>query len=268
MMNRFLGFSSLGLATLALVVALANSSPVVVPAPLPEGESPGASAPELQALEKRVQALEGTVQLLSQRLREAERRPGSAAAPGEAVPPAALAAEVDQLKDEIRGLMAGEALNSEGGREYLKDMMTSVQGEMRDARRREQEQRWVQAMAQAQLDRNGSWKKFVTDAGLNTHQEQQLMRRLEDEDSRRKTLIEEVRAGTKQPRDMQRELREARKQTDEEMQKLLGPDQQRQYLETRRDEWRQARGGGGPGGPPGGQGGPGGWRGPNGGGRP
>ncbi|SET76257.1 hypothetical protein SAMN05443639_104223 [Stigmatella erecta] len=262
-MNRFLGFSSLGLAALALVVALANSSPVIVPPP-PVGEFPGAAAgPEVQALEKRVQALEGTVQLLSQRLREAERRPGTAAAPGEGAPPA-LAAEVDQLKDEIRGLMAGEALNSEGGREYLKEMMTSVQDEMRDARRKEQEQRWMQAMSQVQLDRSGNWRKFVSEAGLNASQEQQLMRRLEDEDSRRKTLIEEVRAGTKQPREMQRELREARKQTDEEMQKLLGADQQKKYVEARRDEWRQARGVGGPGGP----GGQGGRREANGGGRP
>jgi hypothetical protein len=264
MMNRFLGFSSLGLAALALVVALANSSPVVVPPP-PMEVAPGAAGPEVQALEKRVQALEGTVQLLSQRLREAERRPGTAAAPGEGAAPA-LAAEVDQLKDEIRGLMAGEALNSAGGREYLKEMMTSVQGEMRDERRKEQEQRWVQAMSQVQLDRSGNWRKFVSEAGLNASQEQQLMRRLEDEDSRRKTLIEEVRTGAKQPRDMQRELREARKQTDEEMQRLLGADQQKKYLETRRDEWRQARGAGGPGGP-GGQGGPGGRREFNGGGR-
>ncbi|SEM28415.1 hypothetical protein SAMN05444354_11487 [Stigmatella aurantiaca] len=262
-MNRFLGFSSLGLAALALVVALANSSPVIVPPP-PVVEVPGAAGPELQVLEKRVQALEGTVQLLSQRLREAERRPGSAAAPGEGAPPAALAAEVDQLKDEIRGLMAGEALNSEGGREYLKEMMTSVQDEMRDARRKEQEQRWMQAMSQVQLDRSGNWRKFVSEAGLNAGQEQQLMRRLEDEDARRKTLIEEVRAGTKQPREMQRELREARKQTDEEMQKLLGADQQKKYVEARRDEWRQARGVGGPGGP----GGQGGRRDANGGGRP
>ncbi|ADO74990.1 conserved uncharacterized protein [Stigmatella aurantiaca DW4/3-1] len=262
-MNRFLGFSSLGLSALALVVALASSSePIVVPPP-PVGDSSGMGAQNVQALEKRVQALEGTVQLLSQRLREAERRPTGA--PGQAEP-AALAAEVDQLKDEIRGLMAGEALNSEGGREFLKEMMTSVQGEMRENRRQEQEQRWVQAMSQVQLDRSGNWKKFVSEAGLNSSQEQQLLRRLEDEDSRRKTLIEEVRAGTKQPRDMQRELREARKQTDEEMQKLLGADQQRKYLETRRDEWRQARQGGG--GSPGGPGGPGGRREANGVGRP
>ncbi|MDC0710601.1 hypothetical protein POL68_19140 [Stigmatella sp. ncwal1] len=261
MMNRFLGFSSLGLSALALVVALASSpEPIVVPPPS-GGDSSGAAAQDVQALEKRVQALEGTVQLLSQRLREAERRP-AAGAPGQADSPA-LAAEVDQLKDEIRGLMAGEALNSEGGREFLKEMMTSVQGEMREARRQEQEQRWVQAMSQVQLDRSGNWKKFVSEAGLNSSQEQQLMRRLEDEDSRRKNLIEEVRAGSKQPRDMQRELREARKQTDEEMQKLLGADQQKKYLETRRDEWRQSRQGGG-----GGPGGQGGRREPNGGGRP
>lgn len=240
-MSRFLGFSSLGLAALALVVALVGAQdPIVVPPPPAEASS-GASPAELQALEKRVQALEGTVQLLSQRLMAFEKQPGTAAGGAVAVPAGALAAEVEQLKSEIRGLMAGEALNSEGGREYLKEMMRSVQGEMREAERQEREQRWVQAMAQVQSERDERWRQFVSEAKLDYRQEQELTRRLQGEDTRRKALLDEVRAGSKSPRDMQRELRATRRETDQEMQKLLSEDQQAKYEELRREEWRQSR---------------------------
>jgi hypothetical protein len=238
MMNRFLGFASLGLAVLALAVALSGSPQVVVSTPGDERPS-SHSSQDVQALEKRVKALEDTVVSLSTRLMALERRPAAPDGSGGAVAsaaPAALAQEVEQLKTEVRGLIAGEALNSQGGREYLKEMVLSVQDEMRTAQRQERQQQWVQAQTQAQTERSERLRKFASEAGLNYSQEQELTRRLGEEESRRQALLNEVSAGTKSQRDVRQELRTMRTQTDEAMQKLLSEPQWARYEELRREE--------------------------------
>jgi hypothetical protein len=243
MMNRFLGFASLGLAVLALAVALSGSQEVVVSTPAEERPS-SHSTQDVQALEKRVKALEDTVVSLSTRLMAAERRPAAADGSGGAVAgtaPVVLAQEVEQLKTEVRSLIAGEALNSQGGREYLKEMVRSVQDEMRTAQRQERQQQWVQAQMQAQARQSERLRKFVSEAGLNYSQEQELTRRIQEEDSRRQALLAEVSAGTKSQRDVRQELRAMRNQTDEAMQKLLSEPQWVKYEELRRGDQGQRR---------------------------
>jgi len=243
MMNRILGFASLGLAVLALAVALSGPPQVVVSTP--EDERPSStSSQDVQALEKRVKALEDTVVSLSTRVMAIERRPAAPDGSGGAVAsaaPAALAQEVEQLKTEVRSMIAGEALNSQGGREYLKEMVRSVQDEMRTAQRQERQQQWVQAQTQAQTERSERLRKFITEAGLNYSQEQEFTRRLEEEESRRKALFAEVSAGTKSQRDVRQELRSMRTQTDEAMQKLLPESQWSRYEELRREDRGQRR---------------------------
>ncbi|HVG57319.1 MAG TPA: hypothetical protein VNA24_02100 [Hyalangium sp.] len=237
-MNRFLGFASLGIAVLALAVALSGPPQVVVATPGDERPS-SHSAQDVQALEKRVKALEDTVVSLSTRLMALERRPAAPDGSGGAVAvaaPAALAQEVEQLKTEVRSMIAGEALNSQGGREYLKDMVRSVQDEMRTEQRQERQQQWVRAQTQAQTERSERLRKFVSEAGLNYSQEQELTRRLGEEESRRQALLSEVSAGTKSQRDVRQELRTMRTQTDEVMQKLLSEPQWARYEELRREE--------------------------------
>jgi polyhydroxyalkanoate synthesis regulator phasin len=245
MMNRFLGFSSLGLAALALAVALWGSQEVTVS--VPPTEAPGSdSSQEVQALERRVKTLEETVVHLSSRLMALERRP-AAAQDGGAVavaPPMGLAQEVEQLRAEVRGMVAGEALHSEGGREYLKEVMRSIEEEQRTAQRQERQQQWVQAQTQALAERTQRWRQFASEARLDYSQEQQLMRRLEGEEARRKALMDEVSAGGKSPRDVRRELRTLSNQTDEEMQKLLSQEQYAQYRELRREDRGPQRQGG------------------------
>jgi hypothetical protein len=245
MMNRFLGFSSLGLAALALAVALWGSQEVVVSAP-PAGTPGSDSAQEVQALERRVKALEDTVVHLSSRLMALERRP-AAAQDGVGValaPPVGLAQEVEQLRAEVRSMVAGEALHSEGGREYLKAMMRSIQEEQRTAQRQERQQQWGQAQAQAQAERTQRWRQFASEARLDYSQEQQLFQRLEGEEAKRKALMDEVSAGSKSPRNVQRELRTLSTQTDEEVQKLLSQEQFAKYRELRREERGPQRQGG------------------------
>jgi Skp family chaperone for outer membrane proteins len=84
-------------------------------------------------------------------------------------------------------------------------------------------------------------RQFISDAHLNYNQEQALTRRLEAEDARRQALLQEVSAGTKNPRDMRQALRAERQQTDEEMRSLLDEAQRAKYDEMRREEWREER---------------------------
>ncbi|HEX8703411.1 MAG TPA: hypothetical protein VF815_31535 [Myxococcaceae bacterium] len=246
-MNRFLGFASLGLAVLALAVALTNSQEVVVSSP--SSDTAAAASPEqLQALERRLKSLEDTAVSLSSRVMAIERRPLAVSDGGggtmAALPPAALAQEVEQLRSEVRSMIAGEALQSEGGREYLKEMVRSVQDEMRTAQRQERQQQWLQNQTQAQAARAERLRKFVSEAGLNYNQEQELLRRLDGEESQRQALFAEIEAGSKSQQDVRRELRDLRRQTDAEMQKVLSEEQRVKYDELRREERGPGRQGG------------------------
>jgi len=246
-MNRALGFASFGVAVLALAVALTSSQEVAVSSP--SSETPSSVSPEqLQALERRLKSLEDTAVSLSSRVMAIERRPMAVSDGGggamAALPPAALAQEVEQLRSEVRGLIAGEALQSQGGREYLKEMVRSVQDELRTAQRQERQQQWLQNQTQAQAARAERLRKFVSEAGLNYNQEQELMRRLDGEESRRQALFAEIESGSKSQQDVRRELRDLRRQTDAEMQKVLSEEQRVKYDELRREERGPGRQGG------------------------
>ncbi len=240
-MNRFLGFASLGLSGLALVVALWGSrGETVAPAPSPATPSTLSSS-ELEELEQRVESLEQTALTLSKRLMLLEQRPMASSDGGVAVAPVALAAEVEQLKTEVRSMIAGEALSSQGGRDYLKDMVRSVQEEMRTEQRELRQQQLQQAQAQGQVERAERLRQFVSEARLNYTQEQALTSRLQHEDAQRQALFDEVRAGGKSPRDARQELRAAREQTDKGMASVLDETQRVKYEEMRREEWRESR---------------------------
>jgi polyhydroxyalkanoate synthesis regulator phasin len=148
-MNKLLGIASLALASAALAVALWSPRQDGAPAPVQQ-EAPAAASPaDVEDLERRVRALEDTALGLSRRLMALEGRPVVSADGGVVAAPAALTAELEQLRAEVRGLVAGEALHSEGGRTWLKDMVRSVQ-EMRNEQRQARQQEWQQAQAQAQ----------------------------------------------------------------------------------------------------------------------
>jgi hypothetical protein len=183
-----------------------------------------------------------------------EQRPAVSADGGGVVAgaPAALTAELEQLRAEVRGLVAGEALGSEGGKAYLKDAVRAVQEELRTEQRQTRQQAWMQTQAQADAQRSERVRKFVSDARLDYNQEQTLNRLLQAEEAKRQALLEEVRAGTKNPRDLRQELRADRQRTDQEMSALLDESQQARYRELRREEGREVR-------PPGGQRGGWGW---------
>ena len=241
-MNRFLGPASLGLSVLALAMALwgPRGEPVAPPA-ASEPAADAFTSLELEAIERRVESLEQTSLSLSKRLMLLEQRPMVASDGGVAAVPASLAAEVEQLRSEVRGMIAGEALQSQGGREYLKDAVRSVQEEMRTEQREQRQQQMLQAQEQAQAGRAERLRQFASDAKLSYSQEQELTRRMQGEDAQRQALFDAVRAGTKSPRDARQEVRQLRQQTDKEMAAVLDESQRAMYEEMRREERREER---------------------------
>ncbi|SEU33611.1 hypothetical protein SAMN05443572_109326 [Myxococcus fulvus] len=239
-MNKLLGPASFVLASAALAVALWAPGRVEAPS-LSQTPEPVAERPANQeALERRIQALEDTTLSLSRRLMELEKQPGTGAAPAGGGTTVA-AGELEQLRNEVRGLMAGETLTTEGGREALKDAMRSVQQEMRNEQLNRRQEEWMQAQARGQEQRQERVKRLVSEAKLNYSQEQELTRRLEQEETSRNTLFDEVRAGTKSARDIRQALRTQREETDQVMKGMLDADQLSKYQVMRREEQMNSR---------------------------
>jgi hypothetical protein len=240
-MNRFLGPASLAVSLLALAVAFWSPRGDEAPPPPPSAaSSPASSSREVKDLELRVKMLEDNALSLSRRLMLLEQRPAGSGTDGGPVAPAALAAEVEQLRSEVRGLTAGEALHSEGGREYLKGVMRSVQDEMRTEQRDQRQERMVQTMMQAQAQQAERVRQFATEARLSSSQERDVLRHLESESTRRQELVDAMRTGG-EPRNMRQELRQLREQTDTQVKALLDESQQAKYDEMRREERRGGR---------------------------
>ncbi|ATB30927.1 hypothetical protein [Melittangium boletus] len=243
-MNRFLGPASLGVSLLALGVALwGPSGEPAVQSPPPSPPAQAAVSPELEdlvdELEGRIKMLEDNALSLSRRMMLLEQRPGGAA--GGAAAPAALASEVEQLRAEVRGLSTGQTLHSEGGRQYFKEMLVSVQDEMRTEQREQRQQRVLQDQTQLQAQRTERLRRFASDARLSSSQERDVTRRLDDENAKRQALFDSMQAGDKSFRDVRQEMRQLREQTDTEVKALLDESQRTQYDEMRREEWQRGR---------------------------
>ncbi|MGE6762664.1 hypothetical protein ACQKGO_31930 [Corallococcus interemptor] len=249
-MNRILGIASVGLASLALGVALwgpgKSEAPVTQEAPRVQD-----STADVRALQSQVKALEETVQLLSRRMMAFEQGGGTASAGTGGPPRAGLEAEVAKLREEVRGVMVGEALTNDSAKQSLKELMRTVQEEQRTEQRQQWQQQVDQLRAQAESERSQRIKTFITNARLNYSQEQALTKAMQAEDAKRQELASAM-AGGRPGRDMRQQMRDLRTQTDAEMQKVLSAEQMTQYQEMRRDDMNP-RGAGGPrGGPIGG----------------
>ncbi|NTX35644.1 hypothetical protein HUA78_14445 [Myxococcus sp. CA033] len=240
-MNKLLGPVSFVLASAALAVALWAPGRTEAPSASERPEPVAALPASQEGLERRIQALEDTTLSLSRRLMELERRPAVAGTDGGGAAAPALTAELDQLRAEVRGLMTGETLSTEGGREALKDAMRSVQEEMRTEQFRSRQEEWMQAQVRSTAQRTERIKRLVSEAKLNYSQEQELTRRLEAEETTRNTLFEEVRTGAKNPREIRQAMRTQREETDQAMTALLDEGQRAKYDVMRREEQMNSR---------------------------
>jgi polyhydroxyalkanoate synthesis regulator phasin len=256
-MNRILGIASVGLSSLALGVALWGPGKAETPVVQQEAPRVQDHTADVRMLQTRVKALEETVQLLSRRMLAFEQGGGTAAA-GSGVPAAGLEAEVARLREEMRGMMVGGAMNTEAGRQSMKDLMRTVQEEQRTEQRQQWQQQIDDMRAQADTERANRVKSFISDARLSYSQEQTLTKLLQVEDAKRQEMAALTNGvGTRNPREIRREIGETRKQTDQEMQKVLSADQLTKYQQMRQDDMNPR--GGGPRGSPVVGGGSGGW---------
>jgi len=232
-MNRALLIACFAISTIALALSLV---PRADPLPPPPPASAGVLPEELELLQRRLDDVEDTQRELFDRVSRLQRGGVAGELALDAGAPAALQAEVARLRDEVHGMIAGEALNSTGGKTFLKDAIREVQAEEARAR---MEQRLALQTKRAE-EQKAQWKKFVTDARLNYSQEQALMKALEAEQQKRDAFMAEARAGTKDFRDVFRETRDAQRETDKAVKAQLDEGQQRQYDQLRREQ----RGGG------------------------
>ena len=254
-MNKILSIAALVLSVSALSLTLfaPRETTRATEAASPSDTADGRSA-DLQELELRIGALEDKAQGLSIRIRDLERRPATAQQAGpNGVPVAdgstdALSAEVARLRSDIQDIVAGEALSSEGGRGALKEAVRSVQDELATEQRQQRMQRWAQAASDAQQDRIDHWKQFVSDQHLSYAQEQELMKRMNDENAKLQAAMQAMQNGDGSPREAFRDLRQVRRDNDQAMKQLLSDDQFASYKEARREDRPGFPGGGGGGG--------------------
>lgn len=245
-MRQLIPIVALALSASALAVAFLRS-----PEPT---ESPAAAAPQagtsddlgtVEELEERIRYLEGANDQLARRITYLERRPAVMALDGGAVPvPEAVASEVAELRAEVRSMIAGEALHSEGGKQYLREAVREVQQQLEEERRVQRMERVAQREEAAAGERAERWKRFASEAQLDWNQEQELTRRMALEEERRRALMEALRSGSGDPRSMRQEMRALRQETDAAMQQTLSAEQFQQYQQTRREDRRGGGGGG------------------------
>jgi hypothetical protein len=245
--GKLLPIAAVVLAAGALFVTLLRGISEPTHAPLPV--EPADNRAELSALEKRVDSLEESNQYLERKVVELSRRP-ALVSDGGAAAPAQVAQEIEQLRAEVRGMVAGEALSSEGGKAYLKDAVREVQEELFEQQRVERFARMAAAQEKNDVAQKERWKQFVTTAHLDYGQEQTLNKLLDAEATQRKALMDDVKNGSKQFGDVRPALRDLRNTTDAEVKKSLNEEQYNQYSSERRESRRDEGGAGNRGGRP------------------
>ena len=90
-------------------------------------------------------------------------------------------------------------------------------------------------------EQKAKWKEFFATAKLTWPQQQELEKRLAEEEAARRAMVEQLQNGPPNP-DAFRALRDQRKETDAAMSKLLDDTQKEQYQALRRED-RGGRGG-------------------------
>src|SRR5215212_9042029 len=131
-MNRVLLIACFAISTIALALALVPRADPLPPPPPPA--SAGMSPEELEMFQRRLDDVEDTQRELFDRVSRLQRGGAAGDVALDAGVPAALQVEVARLRDEVHGMIAGEALNSTGGKTWLKDTIREVQAEEARAR--------------------------------------------------------------------------------------------------------------------------------------
>lgn len=226
-MNRVLPILSLCVALLALAFTIVPRDPVIVSAPEPE-ELPREPDPELR---RRLELVEDDNRALWDRVVLLERRAPTVTTDAGLIAPS-VAAEVAQLREEVRGVITGEILSNDASRAALKEVIREAEAD----NQRERAERRQQQQEQRAAEQKAKWKNFAATARLSFQQEQELTRRLEAEDAARRALAEQLKAGTPPTPETFRAMRDQRRETDTAMNALLDDTQKQQYQALRRED--------------------------------
>jgi hypothetical protein len=215
-----------GLALCALIVAFVTRAEVNRPTGAPSPARDGAAGPDGSSTAK----LEQDVARLAQRLYALER---SVAAVSGRVPDEVPSADsppdtVAELRSDVDALLTGEALETERGRERLRQVIKDEQHQHfaeRQRARQESRDRWVQA----QLD------ELSAEARLSDDQASRLRRLIASEGERRAEIIASL-GGAPITAEASQELRRMRSETENTARSVLSEDQHQAFLRMRRDE--------------------------------
>lgn len=233
-MNRILPISALVLALVALGAALLRS-------PQPEDASARVSTetsdgPEVAPLDlaerdEKIAALESTVASLVRRIAQLEKAKG--AEPGEAVAVGSRERQqLEALRGDVDALLTGEAVDTEKGRQRLKEVVHSIQDELFAERIQERE-------AARESARTERLTKLVQEARLSATQESDLKALIEQETQQRTALREQRRSGKPgDGRQARAEIRALRERTDEGARAFLDDEQFAKYQKMRKADRR------------------------------
>ena len=235
-MNRLLPVTALVLSLAALAVSLLRQEPPALPTPVAE-VAEGPTRAQLEAWTRRVEALEVTTLSLARRAAVLERGAGlpegsAGGVPASAPEAAALAAQVEQLKQEVRGLIVGEAMTSPAGREHLKEAVKAAQTEVA-------QERFVARQQQALQARQERLQRFIREARLSGSQERELTQLLDTEVQRTQALREQGLRG----RARREALSALRSETDTAAARVLDEGQRTAYQQLRQEERPRGSGG-------------------------
>jgi len=237
-MNRLLSIGALVLSLTALTVALlGRDTPPVPPSSAAAPDvAAGPTQAQFDAWARRVEALEVTTLSLARRAAALERGAGlppvaeGAAAPVPPAEAAALAAQVQQLRAEVQGLIVGEAMSSPEGRAQLKAAVQEAQAELVRERAQTRQQQAVQARAER-------LQRFFREARLSSSQERELTQLLDAETQRTEALREQGLRG----RERREALRSLRTETDAAAARVLDAQQRTAYEQLRREQGPSGR---------------------------
>lgn len=230
-MNRLLAVGTFVMATAALAVSLTQGAKPA--ADLIVGtEETEAQTRHLRDLERRIELLESSNDAL-------ERRAFDSATPQVQLANSGTVAATGTGNAEA---VVQEAAVTGNASPALIQAVRQAQQVLAAEQRQERATRFAQMQARAATQEIEKWKKFSLTANLNSAQEQALTARLESERQQRTALMNEVRAGTQEFRDVRQQTRQLRQETDQAMAKVLSADQLQQFTAMRQDDARDGRG--------------------------
>ncbi len=152
------------------------------------------------------------------------------AAGGGAPIPAAVAAELRQLREDVNALLTGEATATEQGQARLRSLIADTQQRQMAEREERRDARVLE--------------QLTADAHLSQAQRDDLGKALQAERTQRRTLLATARTGQGRPDELRPSLQALRAQTDQSARSLLSAEQFSKY-EASRSFGRGPRGGGG-----------------------